>query len=311
MPLQAIPYIVLLGFFYGSTLIVSRFSVGQYAPTTYIGLRLIIAASAHVLIYAIARGRHWPTDRNLWKHAIILGVIGTAIPMTSIVSGLQYLSSGIASILITTNPALTVLFAHFFLSDEKLTWRKSIGIIIALSGAAVLALSGESGIADPTNQPWIGYALLAVAMVIGSSSTIYARKFMSEMDSFDVASVRMLSASLVVLPLSYLFIGFDLSEVTPLGYAGLGYAALVGTFSGMLLAFYNIKHFGATASAMTAYVIPVVATVGGYLFLDEIITVNMLGGMGLIILGIGIINQRQQAQKEQEQEVEPAASSTV
>ncbi|MBE2223089.1 MAG: EamA family transporter, partial [Anaerolineae bacterium] len=51
MSLQAIPYIVLLGFFFGSTLVVSRFSVGQFEPTTYIGLRLLIAGVAHLLVY--------------------------------------------------------------------------------------------------------------------------------------------------------------------------------------------------------------------------------------------------------------------
>ncbi len=292
MSVQALPYIVVLGFLYGSTLVVSRFSVGQFEPSTYIGLRLMIAALAHTVIYAASRKRHWSKDKRLWKHAIILGILGTAVPMTSIVTGLQYISSGLASILITTNPALTVLMAHFLLSDERLSWRKTFGIGLALSGAALLALSGESGLIGEDNQAYIGYVLMAIAMVFGSAASVYARKYMSDFDSFDVASVRMLSASLTVLPLSVLFVGFDLSAVTTVGYGGLAYAGLVGTFSGMLLAFYNIKHFGATAAAMTSYVIPIFATLGGYLLLNEVITTRMIIGMVIIVLGIAILNQR-------------------
>lgn len=292
MSVQALPYIVVLGFLYGSTLVVSRFSVGQFEPSTYIGLRLMIAALAHAAIYAASRKRQWPKNRQLWKHAIILGVLGTAVPMTSIVSGLQYISSGLASILITTNPALTVLMAHFLLHDERLSWRKVLGIGLALGGAALLALSGESGLIEANAEAYIGYVLIAIAMIFGSAASVYARKYMSSMDSFDVASVRMLSASLTVLPLSFLFVGFDLSAVTPVGYGGLAYAALVGTFSGMLLAFYNIKHFGATAAAMTSYIIPIFATIGGYFLLDEIITTRMIIGMIIIVIGIAILNQR-------------------
>jgi len=123
--------------------------------------------------------------------------------------------------------------------------------------------------------------------------TVYARRFMREYDAFDVASVRMLTAALTVMPLSLLIVGFDLHRVSGQGYFALGYAALVGTFLGMLVAFYNIKRFGATAAAMTQYVIPVVAGLGGVLILDEQITVGMLAGMGLIAGGITLINRRQ------------------
>jgi drug/metabolite transporter (DMT)-like permease len=102
----------------------------------------------------------------------------------------------------------------------------------------------------------------------------------------------MVVAALTVMPLSLLFVGFDLSRVTAQGYFALGYAALIGTFSGMLLSFYNIKRFGATVGAMAEYVIPVVAATGGVLILGEHVTPGMLTGMALIAGGITLINRR-------------------
>jgi len=131
-----------------------------------------------------------------------------------------------------------------------------------------------------------------LSMVCASTTAIYARKRMRDLDAFDVASVRVLVAALAVIPLSALFTGINLDAVTREGYLALGYASLAGTFSGMMLAFYVIKRFGATASAMTAYVIPIVAGAGGALFLGESITPFMLFGMALIILGIAAINER-------------------
>ena len=292
MTIQALPYILLLGVLFGSTLIASRFSVGQFHPTTYIGLRLVMASLGHIAIYTFVSQYKWPTDRRLWRHATILGVFGTAIPMTAIVASLVYQSSGVTSLLITANPALTVLLAHFFLADERLTMPKSLGILLALGGAALLAIRGETGLPDMSAASPIGYLLIVIAMIAGSSMTIYARKYMSDLDAFDVASVRMFVAALVVMPLSVLFVGFDLAAVTTQGYFALGYAALVGTFSGFILSFYIIKRFGATASAMPAYVIPIVAGAGGVLVLGETITNTMLVGMALIISGIALINQR-------------------
>lgn len=296
MTLDALPYISFLGFLFGSTLVASRFSVGQFNPTVYVGLRLTMAGLGHITLYLLARHRfRWPTDRRLWFHAAILGVLGTAVPMTSIVNSLQYLSSGIASVMVTINPAVTVLLAHFFLPDEKLNKKKMAGVVVALAGAALLAFSGESGLPDVSKADSRGYLLMGLAIFLGSTMVIYVRKYMQGFNPFDVASVRMMAAAVVVMPLSAMFIGIDLSPVTGHGYAALGYAALVGTFAGMLLAFYNVQRFGATASAMTAYVVPMVAVVGGWLLLDEQITGVMLGGMALIIGGITILNERKVA----------------
>ena len=58
-----------------------------------------------------------------------------------------------------------------------------------------------------------------------------------------------------------------------------------------MLAFYNVKRFGATAAAMTAYVVPLVTGIGGVLILGETVTRAMMVGMGVIVSGIAIINR--------------------
>lgn len=291
MTAYALPYVILLGFLFGSTLVVSRFSVGQYAPLTYIGLRLALASLCHVAIYALSRRRSWPRDRNLWRHAATLGIFGTAIPMTAIVSSLQFQSSGITAVLITTSPAITVVMAHFLLPDEPLTRQKGLGVVVALGGAMLLAILGETGLPDVSKAEPVGYILVLTAMLFGSGAAVYARKYMRSFDTVDVNSVRMVSAAAVVLPVSLLLVGFDLSSVDSLGYMALIYASLVGTFAGLMLAFNNIQRFGATASAMSAYIIPIVATIGGALLLNETITVGMLAGMALILGGVALINR--------------------
>lgn len=288
---QSVPYILLQGLLFGTTMLASRFSVGQYHPLTYIGIRLTLAGIGHLSVYLLGR-RIFPKDSELWKRSILLGIFGTAVPMSMMVSSLQYQSSGITAVLITLAPAITVLMAHFALEDESLNRRKSAGILLALSGAVLLVLLGESGLPDVSRANPIGYALVFLAMISGSGSTIYARKYMRDMDSFDVSSVRMFTAALVIMPLSLLIAGFDLRDVDYRGYFALVYATLTGTFAGSLIGFVVIKRFGATVSAMVAYVIPIVASVGGMLLLDERITAGMLGGMALIMAGLALINRR-------------------
>ena len=292
MTTPALPYILLLGFLFGSTLIASRFSVGQYSTLTYIGLRLVLASIAFLAVFILSRSRRLPRDGQLWRRASFLGIFGTAVPMVAIVTSLEFQSSGVTSILLTAGPAITVLLAHFTLADERLTLRKGVGVILALGGAFLLAALGESGLPDVSRASPVGYILVLSAMFFAGAATIFTRKYLSEYEALEVTSIRMYAAALAVMPLSLLLVGFDLSNVDLRGYGALLYAAFVGTFAGMLVLFYIIQRFGATASAMAGYVIPIVATLGGVLLLGETITGGMLAGMALIVVGLSIINQR-------------------
>lgn len=287
---QALPFILLQGIFYGTTLVASRFSVGQFAPLLYVGLRLGVASLLHLVIYRFTF-RSFPRDQALLRGAAVYGLIGTAIPMVCIVTAMQYLSSGLASILIALSPAFTVVLAHFFLSDESLSRRIVFGVGLALFGAIFLALRGETGLAEVSQANPLGYFLILGANLFIGISTIFARRALRGMDNFDVASIRMFTATLAVLPLALLLHGLDFSAVDGNGIFALGYATLSGTFGGSLISFYVVKRFGATASAMPTYVIPIVASITGVFLLGEQYTGGMLLAMAFIIAGLLLINR--------------------
>jgi drug/metabolite transporter (DMT)-like permease len=288
---KALPYTLLLGALFGTSLIASRFSVGQLNPVTFAGLRMSLASLGYLTYYLLRiGGRRWPTGRRLWRNAGLLGVFDTAVPMVCILVSLQFQSTGVTSILLSIGPAITVLMAHFSLADERLNPSKIIGVGLALGGAALLGLLGESGLREVERFNPLGYLLVLGGMTSASAATIYSRRYMTGCDTSEVASIRMWVAALVVMPLSILMVGFDLGRVTVPGYLAIGYASSAGAFVAFWLVFYNVKRFGATAAAMTLYIVPVVATLGGALVLGEEITSGMLGGMALIVCGIAILN---------------------
>jgi drug/metabolite transporter (DMT)-like permease len=293
---QALPYVLLVGFLFGSTVIASRFGLGQFDPITYLGLRAVLASLGYGAVYAVSRRRRaWPTDPSLWRHATLLGILGTAVPMACFLYALQYLSSGMSTILLATGPAFAVLLAHFFLDDETLTLHKGVGVTLALGGALLMATRGESGLAGVGRANPLGYGLIFTALVFGNGMAIYVRKFMRQFDAFDVASIRMLVTAVLVMLLVVLFVDIDLRPVNGQGVFTLVYAALVGNCIAMYFAYRNLNRFGVTAASMTDYVTPVVATLGGMLVLHEQVTGGMVVGMAFVVLGIVLVNLRGRA----------------
>jgi drug/metabolite transporter (DMT)-like permease len=291
MDRRAYPNILLLGTLWGTNLVVSRFGVGQFDPLLFAGLRLALASVGFALIHLIWR-RAWSRDGRIWHDGAILGFFGTAVPMTALMASLQYQSSGITALLVTTTPAYIVLLAHFFLPDEKLNRFKAIGVLLALGGALLLAVRGESGLPDVGKANPIGYLLIMVGLVSESAMAIFVRLRMRDLDVLDVSSVRLLTAALVVLPVAMLVEGVDLDGVDQIGMLSLFYAAIVGALAGQFLSFYITGRFGATAFSLTSYIVPPVAAITGVVLLGETITVGMLIGMALIIFGVYLINRR-------------------
>ncbi|MCJ7626480.1 MAG: DMT family transporter [Anaerolineaceae bacterium] len=264
MNIQAFSFVILLGILFGSSVVASRFMLGQIEPITYTALRLLVAGAGYLIIYMLRiRARRWPTDRGLWKRGFLMGIVGDTLPVLLIVSSMQYQSSGVTSTLVTIFPVVVVILAHFFLPDEPLTRRKIIGMFLAV----LMAWLGETGLAENGQPSQTGYLMILGAALTVGFSTIYARKYLADHDTMDTVSIRLFSAALFTIPFAIVFEGFDLSQVTPSGYMITFYGSFV-FFVGFFLGFYVLQRFGATISAMSSYVSPVIASIGGMLLLN-------------------------------------------
>ncbi len=290
---NGLPWVLLLGLLFGSSLISSRFGLTEFPSLTFVGLRMLVSTVCFALAYTFGRNYAWPTDPLVWRHGIVMGLIGTAIPMNAFIASLAYISGGLAAIIGAAGPAFTVLLAHFLLKDERMTWQKGLGVALALSGAIILSLRGESGLEGGGEQAYIGYLLVIGSNISSSFGIIYARTFLKGANTFQVTSVRVLTAGIITLPIAWLVSGIDFSEVTRVGITSLFYSAIISSFIGFILSLYIVTNFGVATSIMTNYVVPVVAAVGGILILDEQVTLGMLGGMAVIAVGVYIINRRQ------------------
>ena len=290
---SGLPYVLLLSLMFGTSLVSARIGLSEFTSLDFIGLRMMFSSLAFLLSFIFFSSRfEWPTNPAVWRHGFVMGIIGTAIPMTAFISSLNYLSSGISSIIGTTSPALTVVLAHFLLKNERMTGRVVLGVVTALSGALLLILLGESGLDTENAVNPIGYVLVFTANISSSFGIIYARQFVRDLNPFQVTSIRALVTMIIVLPVGLYFGGIDFSEVTYVGYTSLAYSSIISSFAGFILSLYIITRFGVATSVMVHYMIPIVATVTGVLLLNEKITVGMVIGMSIILGGISIINSR-------------------
>lgn len=232
-----------------------------------------------------------PTNPELWQKATLSGILGVAIPIPTFILSLQYQSSGVASLYVTTLPVMLVIAAHFVLPDEKMTRFKAIGVALALCGAFFLALRGESGLAGVGRANPLGFILVIGGLISEVVNTMFIRLKMKAFDPLQVTMIRLLTAGVIVFVVTLMLGDFSLAQVTRNGYISLAYAAFIGALGGQFMAFYIQRRFGATAFALNSFLVPVVATLFGALLLGEILTWAI--GVGVVLIGSGLylVNQ--------------------
>lgn len=287
--LQALPIVALLSLFWGVNAVASRFGISEFDPYFFITLRLALASLVFWPILYLTQGK-LPTDKKLWRQASLSGILGVAIPIPTFILSLQYQSSGVASLYVITLPVMLVIAAHFILPDEKMTRPKALGVGLAICGTLLLALRGESGLADVGRASPIGFFLVVGGLVFEVCNTMFVRTQMRNTDPMQVTAIRLLVATAVVFIVTIFLGDFSLANVTRSGYLTLGYAAFIGALAAQFLAFYIQRTYGATAFSLNSFLVPIFATVTGALWLNEIITLTMLIGMFLIGSGLYLIN---------------------
>ena len=290
--LKALPLILILGFLFGSNLVVARFGLSQFHALTYNSIRLVIASLGYALLFMVSKQWRWPRDSRIWLHGSIWGIFGLAVSMCSFVISLQYLSAGITALLIAASPIMTALLAHFLLPGERLNRSTLLGVFLGFAGTGLILLTGENGLSQFSNADWRGYAWVLLGDMAAAGGYIYGRHFLRSGSAVEVAAVRMVSAAAALIIVVSLFVGYDLSRVRTSGYLALAYSGLIATFFPFLIEVILVKKYGAVAANQSAYVQPVVAALLGAVFLDEKITVILITGMIVIFMALRLLNNR-------------------
>ena len=128
--------LVLLATMWGSAFVFIKLGVATVPPFTLAAARIMLAL---VLMLAYLRLRRLRLPRGrVWLVFALLGLVGNVAPFVLISWGEIIIDSALAAILMAVGPLFTVLLAHAFTGDERLTPLKLLGVLIGLSGVVVL-----------------------------------------------------------------------------------------------------------------------------------------------------------------------------
>jgi len=277
-----------LGALWGGSYFFGKVALAQLGPFSVAAGRLALAAVVlHVVVRITRPGlpRAWRAWRAFW----VMGLLNNVVPMSLILWGQTRIGSGLAAILNASTPLFTVLLAHCFTRDERLTSAKIAGVLFGLGGVVVMI--GPEALGGARGHLLAQLAMLGAAISYACAG-IFGRRFAGT-PPLATATGQVTASSLTLLPLALLV---DRPWLFPLPNART-WGAVVGlavlcTALAYVIYFRVLTSAGASNLLLVTLLMPVNAVLLGVTLLGEDIEPRQATGMALIAAGLAVIDGR-------------------
>ncbi|WP_299483203.1 DMT family transporter [uncultured Roseibium sp.] len=280
--------LIVLGAIWGGSFLFAKVAVAEIPPFVLVFFR-VSSACAVLLIVLWHQKLLDRLDLSLAVPFLIMGLLNNAIPFSLLFLGQTELGAGLASILNATTPVFTVIVAGLLAKQETLSANKIAGVLLGVAGVAIMLSSSLSGLA---NDPlWAQMCCLGAAVSYAFAAT-YARRF-KDVRPQVAATGQLLGSSLIMLPIAiYTGTSWSFSETSMTAWMNVAALGIVATALAYLIYFQLLGEAGATNASLVTLIVPASALLFGWLILGENLSALQLGGFGILLIGLVVLDGR-------------------
>jgi len=268
----------------------TRFAIGSSDPVT-LGVFRFGVGFLLLLPIALVLRTKWPRGRD-WLAVAALGIMYFAFFVVLFNLAFRYTTAARGSLALSTLPLMTMLVGAAF-GVEALDSRKSVGVTIAMAGAAVALVTG---LADAPAGAWRGDLIMIAATLVMALYNVWSRPFIvrSSPLAYVTAGMGFGAACLVA--------AWSDSYASVASFHGPQWMAVVylGVFGGAAAFFlwvFALERTTPTRTAITMTINPVFASAVGVLTLGEPIGINLVVGLLAVFAGIWIATSESAGKK--------------
>lgn len=272
-------------FLWASAFVPSKTGVLESSPLWFLVVRFAVSGLC-ALGVALALGAKFPRARKDWIAIVVLGILGNALYLGCTYEGLRHIASGVAAIVVSTNPLVLALVAPWLLR-EPLMPSKVAGMLLGFGGVVwIMIVRTGTGSANP------GDVALVFMGVLGSvASTIVYKRWCADLDLRAVNALQLFAAGVVLLPLAIAFDGTPHAHWSWQLIASFWYVVIVMSLGASLLWFWLLTHGEASRVSAYYFLTPAFGLGFATLLLHEPVGVRDLGGLVAISLGIILVQR--------------------
>ena len=277
--------LILLSIIWGSAFFNIKIATYSYEPFTLALVRVLFASIPLYFLCKYKKIQILAFSKN-WSSYALIGLCNIAIPFVLIAIGTAKINSYLAAILMSTTPLSGSILAHFFTKDEKLSYMKSLGVLIGFSG--IILLFFDRVVINSENYLFVLITILGSTFYcIGGLLTLKLKNKVNE----NVTTSTTFWSVIFLLPLSIIFETPWNANPTFESTLSLLYLGVVATGLAWLIRFRILTVNGLVFQTQVAYLIPIFGIIFGFFLMKEVITWKVIVSLVVILMGIYIFKK--------------------
>lgn len=288
LSLSACLWLVLVCVIWGGNTVSIKFSNQGIPPLMAATLRSLISG---VLVCALAMWNDKPILFPLGKrrHAIVIGVL-FGLDFFFLYWGISFTSASRATIFLYSHPFWVILGAHFVLRQDRLSFVKVLGMILAFSGLLIVFRTRSPMLPE---HHWVGDLMEISAAIFWAATTLYIKRVCQSvtLNHYQTLFAQLFFAIPVLAFGSFLFEQNYTIELNQIVIGALAYQILVVAFFSYLLWVWMIHNFAVSKLASFTFLAPMFGVIFAAVILKEPISVFMWSGLVLVCFGIFLVNR--------------------
>ena len=261
----------------------TRFVIHATDPVT-LGVFRFGTGFLILLPIALIMKSRWPRGRD-WIAVVLLGVLFFFAFSVLFNLAYSFTTAARGALTLSTMP-LTTMLVGAALGVEKITARKTAGVLVAVAGV-FFALG--LGLANAPAGAWRGELLMLAATMCMSLYNVWSRPFITRSDPLAFLTAGMGAAALGLLAWALVIHGFEAAaHFSPSQWLAIAYLGVIGSAGAFILWVFALSRTSPTRTAITITVNPVFASIVGALAIGEGIGLNLIAGLAAVVAGIWI-----------------------
>ncbi len=270
--------------------------VAKYAglfadPLTFLVLRYLAAVSLFV-VFCLVTGAQWPKSRSEAGHAVISGMFLHGLYLGSVWWAIgQGVPAALSGIIAGLQPLMTAAVAPGLIG-ERLTGQQRLGLSIGFVGIAIAVLPKVLAI-DTEVTPIAAFLVIVniVGMAAATYGTIHQKRYLQAVDIRAIATLQYIGALIVTIPLALMLEDLHVTWNIEL-FAALAWSVLGLSMGAIALLLYLVRRGQVSRAASLIYLVPPLAAIQAALLFDEALTVPMIIGTVVVVIGVYLTNRK-------------------
>jgi drug/metabolite transporter (DMT)-like permease len=281
-------------FFWGTTWIASRQGVKHMPALQLAGIRQSIGGLLYVIFF-LSKGRAWPRGKE-WGPIIILSLLNFALSNGLSTWGVKYISAGLGSIIAATFP-LWIVIINLVTAKSKIPAKAVIGLLLGFTGVCVIFYEHLADFLDPEFR--FGILLSLTASWTWAFGTLYTKQQAAAFNPYFSLGLQMLISGILTT-----IIAVSAGQTIPIqdipwqSWTAIAYLATFGSVISFIAYLYALQNLPTEQASIYAYINPVVAVLLGSLLFNEKLTLFIIAGGAITLLGVHLINQAYRRKKK-------------